>query len=528
MSENLAADAAAADVAAPDATDVAANRRQFVWTFIGIILAMLLAALDQTIVATALPTIVGELNGLEHLSWVVTAYMLAATIGLPIYGKIGDLFGRKPIFIFAIAVFLLGSILSGLAQNMPELIAFRAIQGIGGGGLMIGAQAIIADIVSPRDRGKYMGLIGGVFGLASIGGPLIGGYLTDSVGWRWVFYINIPLGLVALATVIFTLHLHRPTGPRPRLDYWGTLWLAVASAAIVLLSSWGGTSYEWVSPQILGLAALAVVAGVAFVLTERRAAEPIIPLALFRERNFVLPAAVGVTIGITMFAVIAYLPTYLQMVEGVNATQSGLMMIPMVAGMLTSTIVTGRLITATGRYKIYPILGVIVSGVGVVLLSRIDADTAYWFLATGMLVVGLGVGAAMQNLTLIVQNSLPHRIVGVATSAQNYFRQIGASLGIAVVGSIFINRLTDAVAAAEPPGGAPSIDPGQINSLTPEMLAELPEAVQRLIAEAFATALPPVFLLGLPLLVVGLVLATRIEEHPLQTTVAAAQDEGSP
>ncbi|MPV90525.1 MDR family MFS transporter [Georgenia ruanii] len=502
----------------------AASKRQFVWTFVGIMLAMLLAALDQTIVATALPTIVGELNGLEHLSWVVTAYMLAATIGLPIYGKIGDLFGRKPIFIFAIVVFLLGSILSGLAQNMAELIAFRALQGIGGGGLMIGAQAIIADIVPPRERGKYMGLMGGVFGLASIAGPLIGGYLTDTVGWRWVFYINVPLGVVALATVIFALHLHKPVGVKPRLDYLGTFWLAVSSAAIVLLSSWGGNEYEWGSLQIRGLGVLALLAAVLFVLTERRAAEPIIPLALFRERNFVLPAAVGVAIGVTMFAVIAYLPTYLQMVEGVNATESGLMMIPMVAGMLTSTIVTGRLISATGKYKIYPILGLIVSGVGLTLLSQIDADSPYWFLAVGMLVVGLGVGAAMQNLTLIVQNSVPHRVLGVATSAQNYFRQIGASLGIAVVGSIFVNRLTDAFAVAPAPGGAPQIDGGQISSLTPELLASLPEPAQRFIADAFATALPPVFLLGLPLLLVGLVLAVFIEARPLETTVGHPQE----
>lgn len=496
-----------------DSTD---ERRRFIWTFVGLLLAMLLAALDQTIVATALPTIVGELNGLEHLSWVVTAYMLAATIGLPIYGKAGDLFGRKPVFIFAIVVFLVGSILSGIAQDMTQLILFRALQGLGGGGLMIGSQAILGEIVTPRQRGKYMGVMGAVFGLASIGGPLIGGYLTDNVGWRWVFYINIPLGIVALATVIMALNLHKPTGPKPKLDYAGALLLALVSSSIVLVSSWAGTTYAWGSWQVLGLAALAIVGAVAFVFVERHAAEPIIPLSLFREPNFVFPAAVGITVGITMFAAVAYLPTYLQMVERVDATTSGLMMIPMTVGILISTISTGRRISATGKYKIYPIIGSLVSGLGLVMLSLIGVGTSYWLLAAAMLVVGLGVGASMQNLTLIVQNSVPHRILGAATSAQNYFRQIGASLGIAVFGSLFISRLTTAISNA--PSTGPGFEPGRISSLTPEVLASLPAPVQDLIAEAFATALPPIFLYGLPLALGGFVLALFIKVRPLQDT----------
>jgi EmrB/QacA subfamily drug resistance transporter len=508
-----------APAVAPDPGDIVRNRRQFVWTFVGLMLAMLLAALDQTIVATALPTIVGELNGLEHLSWVVTAYLLASTIGLPIYGKAGDLFGRKPVFLFAITVFLVGSALSGAAQSMGELIAFRALQGIGGGGLMIGAQAIIGDIVPPRQRGRYMGVMGGVFGLASIAGPLIGGYLTDNVGWRWVFYINLPLGIAALATIIVTLHLHKPTGERPTLDFAGTGLLALFSTAAVLATSWGGNQYAWASPQIFALGAVIVVTGVLFVLAERRAVSPIVPLALFRERNFVFPAAAGVTIGISMFATVAYLPTYLQMVERVNATDSGLMMIPMVVGMLISSITTGRLISRTGRYRIYPVLGSTITVVALVLLSRIGIGTAYWQLAATMVLLGLGVGASMQNLTLIVQNSVPHAVLGTATSAQNYFRQIGASLGIAIFGSLFVTRLTTTLASG--PLAGQSLGSGGVSSLTPAVLAGLPANVQAVIADAFATALPPIYLFAAPIAAAGIVLAAFIQERPLADTTHA-------
>jgi EmrB/QacA subfamily drug resistance transporter len=491
--------------------------------FIALMLGMFLAALDQTIVSTALPTIVGDLGGLNHLSWVVTSYLLAATVSTPVYGKLGDMYGRKPVFLAAILIFLAGSMLAGLSQSMAQLIGFRALQGIGAGGLMVGAQAIIADIVPPRERGRYMGLIGSVFAIASVAGPLLGGFLVDNLSWRWVFYVNLPVGALAVLIVSTRLHLHTPH-TRHRIDYLGTALLSGGVASLILLATWGGSEYAWGSNEIVGLGIVGVVLLIVFVWWEGRAAEPILPLHLFRSSVFSVANAMGFTIGMAMFGAIIFIPLFLQIVYGVSPTSSGLRTIPLMAGLLVSMVLSGRAISRIGRYKVFPIAGTAVLVVGMYLLSRLEVGTAPWIASAYMVVVGIGLGLVMQVLVIVVQNDVRPQEVGVATSTATFFRSVGGAFGVAIFGAIFASRLSHRLA------GLPHSVTAHLGSgvhLNPAQVRLLPPAVHADFLNAFAHSLNGVFLFGVAIALVPFALSWLLKEVPLRTTVAGAA-EGAP
>jgi EmrB/QacA subfamily drug resistance transporter len=490
--------------------------RHLLLIFAGLMVTMLLSSLDQTVFATALPTIVGELDGVDHMLWVTTAYILASTIMLPVYGKLGDVVGRKGLFIGAIALFMAGSLIGGASGSMEQLILGRAVQGLGGGGLMILAQAIIADVVPARERGRYMGVMGGVFAVSSVAGPLLGGWFTDGIGWRWAFWINLPVGLLAIATAVAFLRLPRYSSKKATIDVAGILLLAVASTSIVLITSWGGGTYDWNSPIIVGLAVVAVVGAVSFGFVERSAAQPIMPGHLFRDRNFNLTTIAGLISGVAMFGALAYLPTYLQMVVGANATEAGFLMTPTMAALLVASIVSGQLVSRTGRYKWLPISGMIIVAVSMLLLSTLTPAMPVWVVCSFLAVMGVGLGMSMQILILIVQNSFPVTQVGTATAANNYFRQIGASLGSAVVGGLFTANLTTLL--AERLSGTAG-NAGLANSFTPALVHDLPPAIRDIVIGAYNDALTPVFLYMVPLIVVGVVLLCFVKEKPLATTI---------
>jgi EmrB/QacA subfamily drug resistance transporter len=494
--------------------------RALIPIFGALMLGMFLAALDQTIVSTALPTIVGDLGGLDHLSWVVTSYLLATTASTPLYGKLGDMYGRKPVFLAAILIFLAGSLLSGLSTSMAQLIGFRALQGLGAGGLMVGAQAIIAEIVPPRDRGRYMGLIGSVFAVASVAGPLLGGFFVEALSWRWVFYVNMPIGVIAVLVVVFRLHLNVPT-QRHQIDYLGATMLTAGVSALILVTTWGGNQYQWDSPVILSLAIVGSALLAIFLRVETRAAEPIIPLKLFRSRVFSVASSIGFVIGLAMFGAIIFIPLFLQLVYGVSPTSSGLRMLPLMAGLLTASILSGRAISRIGRYKIFPIVGTAVTTLGLFLLSRLEVDTAPWLASVYMLVLGVGIGLVMQVVVLVVQNDAPPRDIGVATSTATFFRSMGGSLGVALFGAIFAARLAHELERL-PPEISARLGAGV--NVSPDEVHALPPVIREDFLHAFVSALQPVFLVGAAVTLVAFGLTWLLKEVPLRTTTQAPSD----
>lgn len=490
------------------------SHRQIQVVFAGLALGMLLAALDQTIVSTALPTIVGELGGLNHLSWVVTAYLLTSTAATPLFGKISDLYGRRRLFQFAIVAFLVGSALAGLAQNMPQLIATRALQGIGAGGLIAMAQVIIGDVVSPRERGRYMGYIGAVFAVASVAGPLAGGFFVDNLSWRWVFYINVPIGLVALFVTNSVLNLPFRRVEHP-IDYLGASLLVAGLTCTVLVTTWGGTEYDWASPVILGLGFAGVALLVAFVFQERRATEPIMPLRLFRDANFRVASSAGFIVGLTMFGAIVFLPVFLQVVTGVSATNSGLLLLPLIVGLLISSIASGRAITAVGRYRIYPITGTAVMGLGMYLLTRMDAETSRTTASFYMFVVGTGIGLVMQVLVLAVQNAVDHRDLGIATSSATLFRSLGGAFGTSIFGAILSSRLAYNLPRLVPGFASENLSIEGLQG-SPAEIRSLPGPIRDGVVEAFALSIHDVFVWSIPLVLVAFVITWFLKEIPLR------------
>ncbi|WP_328326081.1 MULTISPECIES: MDR family MFS transporter [unclassified Streptomyces] len=515
----------AQETPAPPAAPVADDgqpQRSVLVAIGALLLGMLLAALDQTIVSTALPTIVSDLGGMEHLSWVVTAYMLASTAATPLWGKLGDQYGRKKLFQTAIVIFLIGSALCGIAQNMPQLIGFRALQGLGGGGLMVLSMAIVGDIVPPRERGKYQGLFGAVFGATSVLGPLLGGLFTEHLTWRWVFYINLPIGVIALCVIAAVLHIPvRST--KHTIDYLGTFLIASVATCLVLVASLGGSTWSWASAQVIGLSVLAVVLLVAFVYVERGAAEPVLPLKLFRIRTFVLCSVISFIVGFSMFGAMTYLPTFLQVVQGVSPTMSGVHMLPMVFGLLLSSTASGQIVSRTGRWKVFPVAGTGITAIGLALLHRLTEHSSTWSMSSSFFVFGLGLGLVMQVLVLVVQNAVSYQDLGVATSGATFFRSIGASFGVAIFGTIFTTRLhgklSDALAGRPLP---PGVSASSLQA-DPRAIAALPPQLRPRVLHAYATSITDVFLYAVPVVLLAFVVSWFLKEDKLRGSVTTPE-----
>ncbi|MEV6982074.1 MDR family MFS transporter [Sphaerisporangium sp. NPDC051017] len=512
-----------------EAEIVPGRRREVMVVLPGLMLAIMLAMLDNMIVGTAMPRIVGELGGLAHLSWLVTAYVLGTSVSTPIWGKIGDLYGRKTIFLASIAIFMVGSALCGMAGSdifggtsggMGELIAFRAIQGLGAGGLMVNAMAIIGDLVPPRERGRYQGIMAAIMALAMVAGPLVGGFITDNLNWRWAFYVNLPIGAVAFVWLLLRLHLPKYRTEH-RIDWLGAALLGVGITALVLITTWGGTEYAWGSWQILGLVAVAVVSLAIFIPVQRRVAEPIMPLHVFRDRNFTLVSLVGFLLGFAMFGAINFLPLFQQTVQGASATNSGLLLLPMMAGMMAVSLVAGQAITRTGKYKVWPLAGGVVMVVGMWLLSLQDVNTTTWQTGLFIAVLGLGMGGLMQTTMLIAQNSVEQKDLGVASSAATFFRSIGGSFGVSLFGAIFNHHLTSNLTDRLGPQAAQMAQGGNSARLDPTALAALPAQVREGFLSSLADSISSVFFWAIFISILVPVFAAFIKQIPLRSGPAA-------
>ena len=506
--------------------------RRFWAVYASLLVVMFLSAMDQTIVGTALPTIVGDLGGAAHMAWVLTAYTLAITVAMPVYGKLGDLVGRKNLFLVAIALFLIGSALCGTADTMTQLIIYRFIQGLGGGGLMISSQAITGDLIPPRVRGTYMAPMGAMFGIASILGPIIGGWLTDSVSWRWTFWINLPLGVLAFVAIAIVLRLpsHRLTSP---IDWWGLALMDAGAVAIVLMATWGGNQYAWTSPVIIGLGAAGLVCWGLFAYVETRAADPILPWSILTNRTFIVATVIGMLAMGGMIGVMSYLPTYLQMVYGYSATASGLLLVPITIGMLVSSILSGILVSRTDRYKIYPVLGPLVAAGASFWLSRLTTTSPVWEVSAATFFIGAGIGMFFQLLVTVVQNAIEARHLGTATSGNNFFREVGVSLGASLIGAAFssglTSNLTDRIGelarSADPVvlGTLAQFKDADTSSLTPALVDQLPTVLHDAVASSYADALLPIFGWMILLFVATSVIAVFLPEVPLSQKTAMEQ-----